>query len=39
VLGLSSTAALIERLSVDRALRRICGFPRPMNLFPAVDKP
>ena len=26
VLGLASTAALIERLSIDRALRRICGF-------------
>jgi Transposase DDE domain./Transposase domain (DUF772). len=28
VLGLTTTVALIERLSVDRALRRICGFPR-----------
>jgi len=27
VLGLPTTAALIERLSIDRALRRICGFP------------
>lgn len=27
VLGLTTTAALIERLSIDRALRRICGFP------------
>ena len=27
VLGLTTTAALIERLSMDRALRRICGFP------------
>jgi hypothetical protein len=27
VLGLAKTAALIERLSIDRALRRICGFP------------
>jgi len=27
VLGLSSTVGLIERLTVDRALRRICGFP------------
>lgn len=27
VLGLPSTVALIERLAVDRALRRICGFP------------
>ena len=26
VLGLSSTVALIERLAIDRALRRICGF-------------
>ena len=27
VLGLATTAALIERLTTDRALRRICGFP------------
>ena len=27
VLGLSTTAALIERLQMDRALKRICGFP------------
>lgn len=27
VLGLPTTAALIERLRMDRALRRICGFP------------
>jgi Transposase domain (DUF772)/Transposase DDE domain len=27
VLGLTTTAGLIERLTVDRALRRICGFP------------
>ena len=27
VLGLSTTAALIERLRIDRALKRICGFP------------
>lgn len=27
VLGLSTTVALIERLTIDRALRRICGFP------------
>jgi transposase len=27
VLVLSTTAGLIERLAVDRALRRICGFP------------
>lgn len=26
VLGLPTTAALIERLTIDRALRRICGF-------------
>jgi len=28
VLGLPTTVALIDRLTVDRALRRICGFPR-----------
>lgn len=27
VLGLATKAGLIERLSIDRALRRICGFP------------
>jgi hypothetical protein len=27
VLGLTTTVALIERLTMDRALRRICGFP------------
>lgn len=27
VLGLKTTAGLIERLTVDKALRRICGFP------------
>ena len=27
VLGIGTTVGLIERLSVDRALRRICGFP------------
>lgn len=27
VLGLSTRVGLIERLSIDRALRRICGFP------------
>jgi len=27
VLGLSTTGGLIERLTIDRALRRICGFP------------
>ena len=26
VLGLTTTAGLIERLTIDRALRRICGF-------------
>ena len=26
VLGLTTTAALIERLTMDRALKRICGF-------------
>lgn len=28
VLRLDTTAALIERLAMDRSLRRICGFPR-----------
>ena len=28
VLGLTTTVALIERLAIDRALRRICGFSR-----------
>lgn len=32
VLGLATTAALIERLSIDRALRRICGFPMRKKL-------
>lgn len=27
VLGLTTTTGLIERLTIDRALRRICGFP------------
>lgn len=27
VLGLATTAGLIERLAIDRTLRRICGFP------------
>jgi len=27
VLGLGTTSGLIERLTIDRALRRICGFP------------
>lgn len=31
VLGLSTTVALIERFAVDRALRRICGFPMWMK--------
>jgi len=32
VLGLDTTAALIERLTPDRALRRICGFPMNRKL-------
>jgi hypothetical protein len=32
VLGLSTTRGLIERLTIDRALRRICGFPVCKNL-------
>lgn len=32
VLGLTTTAGLIERLTVDRALRRICGFLRCKKL-------
>ncbi len=28
VLGLTTTVALIDRLTVDRALRRVCGFSR-----------
>ena len=28
VLGLTTTVALVERLTIDRALRRICGFSR-----------
>jgi len=32
VLKLSTTTALIERLQLDRALRRICGFPRWQKL-------
>ena len=28
VLGLATTVGLIDRLTIDRALRRICGFPR-----------
>lgn len=27
VLGISTTVGLVERLAIDRALRRICGFP------------
>lgn len=27
VLGIPTTAGLIERLTIDRALRRLCGFP------------
>lgn len=32
VLGLKTTAGLIERLAIDRALRRICGFPMRKKL-------
>ena len=32
VLGLGSTKALIERLSIDRSLRRICGFSMYVTL-------
>jgi hypothetical protein len=32
VLGLGTTTALIERLTIDRSLRRICGFPLHRNL-------
>jgi len=32
VLGLDATVDLIDRLAVDRALRRICGFPRCKKL-------
>lgn len=28
VLGIKTTVGLIERLAIDKALRRICGFPR-----------
>ena len=35
VLGLTTTVALIERLTIDRALRRICGFSR-WNKLPSV---
>jgi hypothetical protein len=32
VLGLATTVGLIERLTIDRALRRICGFPQGKRL-------
>ena len=32
VLGLPTTAALIERLAVDRSLRRICGWERRSDI-------
>jgi hypothetical protein len=32
VLGLKTTAGLIERLTIDRALKRICGFPMRKKL-------
>jgi hypothetical protein len=32
VLGLATTVGLIERLTIDRALCRICGFPRGKRL-------
>ncbi len=44
VLGLTTTEALIERLKVDRALRRICGFsmwkrmPAPSTFSRAFDE-
>ncbi len=44
VLGLTTTEALIERLKVDRALRRICGFsmwkrmPAPATFSRAFDE-
>lgn len=44
VLGLTTTTALIERLKVDRALRRICGFsmwkrvPDPSTFSRAFDE-
>jgi hypothetical protein len=34
VLGLMTTAGLIERLTIDRALKRICGFP-PCRKLPS----
>ena len=38
VLGLPTTVALIERLTVDRALRRICGYSRRRWLSPSPRK-
>jgi Transposase DDE domain/Transposase domain (DUF772) len=44
VLGLTTTTALIERLKIDRALRRICGFsiwkrlPDPATFSRAFDE-
>lgn len=38
VLGLSTTAGMIERLAVDRALRRICGFPMCKELPRDCDR-
>jgi Transposase domain (DUF772) len=32
VLGLATTAALIERLAVDRTLRRLCGWERAASV-------
>ena len=32
VLGIKTTIGLIERLTIDKALRRICGFPRYKKL-------
>lgn len=32
VLGISTTIGIIERLTVDRTLRRICGFPMHRHL-------
>ncbi len=36
VLGLGTTVALIERLTLDRALRRICVFPMNSKLLSAA---
>jgi hypothetical protein len=38
VLGIGTTAGLLERLSIDRALRRICGFP-PYRLPRCCPRP